>query len=278
MADGVLKDAPASWISDDNGTHMNSLGSATTGLRVLVQRTNEAKNYSDQMSSVRQEAEVLSTNLAIASEARSWSQIEKLVDKTHTLANTVSDISDSLAKDLDQLVRSVVGVAETIEQANERYVSCIDRLLSWENLLESFHRHRGDLLGHINAVRPAASTLGTDIRRLFENYQKQRKTITEKRDSLDGVGESTQALAKTASEMLSLIQKVQTPSKAPAAVTRNLAERQQALETAIRDLTSLAAQEGIHSLTPDASEILDRIRSVAEEARKRIMNDPEAKA
>ena len=171
-----------------------------------------------------------------------------------------------------------MGVSETVELANQRYVSCIDRLLSWENLLESFHRHRSELLGHVNIVRPAAGSLGGDVRRLTEAYQKYRQVLTEKQDTLNGVAESSAALATTVNEMLNLIRRVETPKLAPAAVARNLVDRQHALENAIRDLTQLAAEEGIHSLTPDASEILDRIRSMAEEAKKRIMDDSGASA
>jgi hypothetical protein len=50
--------------------------------------------------------------------------------------------------------------------------------------------------------------------------------------------------------------------------------KQQTLEKAIREISKLAAEEGIESLSEDARIIIDQIRAAADEAKIRVLGDP----
>jgi methyl-accepting chemotaxis protein len=271
-----FKDAPRKWTPENHEALSGAMGSSRAGLQVLAQRTREARTASQRMGDLRQAAEVLSTNLAIAAEARSWSRLDELTDDARNLSREIVEFSGSLAGCLENVSRSGDELKDTLQQATDLGIQCEDLVEGWESLRADLERRRKDLLRQIEAIRPGAGSLGSDVRSISQRLSEYRKISTDKQDMLLGVAESTDELSRTAGEVLSLLKKLSASEPTHAAPTPELAARQQALEKAIRDISNLAAKEGIESLSEDARNIINQIRAAAEAAKKRVLREPEA--
>ncbi len=273
-----IESAPQKWTPQDHQALTDTMDSSRAGLQVLVQRTREAHTASQRMGDLRQAAEVLCTNLAIAAEARSWRRLDDLIDEARNLSRDIAESSGSLESCLDGVSRSGDEFKDTLRQATELGMQCENLVAGWESLRGELERQRKDLLRQIEAVRPGAGSLGADVRNISRQLTEYRKISTDKQKIFQGVAESTDELAKTAGEILSLLKSLSIPEPVPAAPTPELAARQQALEKAIREISNLAAEEGIQSLSEDARNIIDQIREAADAARKRVRGEPEADA
>jgi methyl-accepting chemotaxis protein len=278
ITEGLLKKSPRKWTPEDHEAMTGSMGSSRAGLRVLVQRAQEARTASQRLGALRQAAEVLSTNLAIASEAHSWRRIDELTDDARNLSKEITEISGSLGANLDNLARSGDEMKDTLQQATDLSLQCEKLVGSWESLRDDLERQRKDLLRQIETIRPGAGSLGSDLRDVFRLLDEYRKASSGRQKLLQGVSQSTSELSRTSAEVLSALEKLGVSGPAPAAVTRELAEKQQALEKAIQEISSLAAEEGIQALSEDARAIIDQIRTAADQAKKRVLGEPEADA
>jgi len=278
VTDGLLKKSPRKWTPEDHDAMTGSMGSSQAGLRILVQRAQDARAASERLSALRQKTEVLSTNLAIAAEARSWRRIDELTDDARTLSKEIAEISGSLGADLDNLARSGDEMKDALKQATDLSLQCEKLVDSWEGLRDDLQRQRKDLLRQIETIRPGAGSLGSDLREISRRLDEYRKTSSGRQKILRGVSESTSELSSTSAEVLSALKKLAVSEPTPAAVTRELAEKQQALEKAIQEISSLAAEEGIQALSEEARVIIDQIRTAADQAKKRVLGEPEADA
>ena len=278
ITEGLLKNSPRKWTPEDHETMTGSLGSSRAGLRVLVQQAQEARTASQRLEALRQAAEVLSTNLAIAAEAHSWRRVEELTDDARNLSGQIAEVSGSLGADLDNLSRSSDEIKETLQQATDLSLQCEKLVGSWESLREDLERRRKDLNRQVETIRPGAGSLGSDLREISRRLDEYRQASAGRRKILEGVSRSTSELSRTSAEVLTALEKLGVSGPTPAKVTRELAEKQQALERAIQEISSLAAEEGIQALSEDARAIIDQIRSAADLAKKRVLGEPEADA
>lgn len=278
VTEGLLKKSPRKWTPKDHDAMTGLMGSSRAGLRVLVQRAQDARTASERLGALRQKAEVLSTNLAIAAEARSWRRIDELTDDARSLSKEIAEISGSLGASLDNLARSGDEMKDTLQQATNLSLQCEKLVGSWESLRDDLERQRKDLLRQIETIRPGAGSLGSDLRDISRRLDEYRKTSSGRQKILQGVSQSTSELSRTSAEVLSALEKLAVSEPTPAAVTRELAEKQQALERAIREISSLAAEEGIQALSEEARAIIDQIRTAADQAKKRVLGEPEADA
>ena len=114
--------------------------------------------------------------------------------------------------------------------------------------------------------------------RITNGLDEYRKASSGREKILQGVSQSTSELSRTSAEVLTALKKLGVSGPTPAAVTRELVEKQQALERAIQEISSLAAEEGIQALSEDARAIIDQIRIAADQAKKRVLGEPEADA
>jgi methyl-accepting chemotaxis protein len=276
ITDGLLKKSPQKWTPKDHEAMTGSMGSSRAGLRVLVQRAQEARTASQRLGALRQAAEMLSTNLAIAAEAHSWRRIDELTDDARNLSKEITEISGSLGANLDNLARSGDEMKDTLKQATDLSLQCEKLVGSWESLRDDLERQRKDLLRQIETIRPGAGSLGSDLRDVFRRLDEYRKATSGRQKILQGVSQSTSELSRTSAEVLSALEKLGVSGPSPAAITRELAEKQQALERAIQEISSLAAEEGIQALSEDARAIIDQIRTAADQAKKRVLGEPEA--
>ena len=278
ITEGLLKKSPRKWTPDDHQALTGSMGSSRAGLRVLVQRAQDARGASDRLGALRQAAEVLSTNLAIAAEAHSWRRIDELTDDARSLSREITEFSGSLGANLDNLARSGDEMKESLQQATDLGLQCEKLVGSWESLRDDLERQRKDLLRQIETIRPGAGSLGSDLRDVFRRLDEYRKASSGRQKILQGVSQSTSELSRTSDEVLAALEKLGVSGPTPAAVTRELAEKQQALEKAIQEISSLAAEEGIQALSEDARAIIDQIRTAADQAKQRVLGEPEADA
>jgi len=278
ITEGLLKKSPRKWTPEDHEAMTGSMGSSRAGLRVLVQRAQEARTASQRLEALRQAAEVLSTNLAIAAEARSWRRMEELTDDARSLSRQIAGISGSLGTDLDNLARSGDEMKETLQQSTELGLQCEKLVGSWESLREDLERQRKDLLRQMETIRPGAGSLGSDLRDISRRLDEYRKASSGRQKILQGVSQSTFELSRTSAEVLTALEKLGASGPTPAAITRELAEKQQTLERAIQEISRLAAEEGIQALSEDARAIIDQIRIAADQAKKRVLGEPEADA
>lgn len=278
ISEGFFKETPSRWTPEDHEVMTGSLGSSRAGLQLLSQRAREARNASQRMSDLRQAAEVLSTNMAIAAEARSWSRLNELTDDARNLSKEIGEFSGSLGDCLDSVSRSGDELMETFQQAADLGLQCEKLVGGWENQRDGLERQRKDLLRQIEAIRPGANSLGSDVRSISRQLSEYRRISTDKQKILQGLTESTAELSRTAGEVLSELKKLSISEPTASAPTPELVARQQALEKAIRRISDLAAEEGIESLSEDARAIIDQIRAAAEAARKRVLGETEAEA
>jgi len=278
ITESLLKGTPQKWTPENHDAITSAMSSSRAGLQVLTQRTQEARTASQRINDLRQAAEVLSTNMAIAAEARSWHRLDELTDDARNLSGEIAELSGSLGGNLDDVSRSGDELKDTFQKATDLSLQCEKLVSSWESLGENLERYRQNLLRQIEAIRPGASSLGSDIRNISQKLSEYRKTSTEKQKILQGVMESTSELSRSAGQVMSELKKLSISEPTPAAVTKDLAARQQTLEKAISEISNLAAEEGIESLSEEAKTIIDQIRAAADEARKRVLGEPEADA
>jgi len=282
MAERVESDSPQSWSPDDQQKMKNTLEAAASGLHLLFQKTKETRSEADRITALRQDVEVLSTNMAIAAEARSWSSLEQLVESARSLSRSILELSESVQGHLEQVESSGQTLNETIGSAITLSSDCLAAINKWESIRETLQNQRSDLNSRLDRIRPAAKTLGNDVRQQTDELDQYRKSLASINDTLQSIGDGCAALNRTSEEMLGLLKQSEHARPVPAGVTRDLAKTQKALERSMRDLSELAAQGGIESLSADASTILDNIRAAAEEAKQRVLttdrDDPSSKS
>ncbi|MBW1809721.1 MAG: hypothetical protein JRJ87_16110 [Deltaproteobacteria bacterium] len=271
MAERVESDSPRSWSPDDQQEMKNTLDAAASGLHLLFQKTKETSNEADRITALRQDVEVLSTNMAIAAEARSWSSLEQLVESARELSRSILELSESVQSHLEQVESSGQTLNDTIKKAIDLSSDCLASINKWEGIRETLQSQRSDLNARLDRIRPAAKTLGNDVRQQTDELSQYRESLSSINDTLQSIGDGCAALSRTSEEMLELLKQTEHTRPVPAGVTRDLAKTQQALERSMRDLTELAAKGGIESLSADASAILDNIRAAAEEAKQRVL-------
>jgi methyl-accepting chemotaxis protein len=261
---------PNKWSSQDKESSESILGSAQVGLRLLLQRTNSAKNLSNQVQSLRQNIEVLSTNLAIATEAKSLNQIKVLANETRTLSRDTNDIAESLTSDLENISNSAKEVMDSFNSVSENIDDYNSLFEEWESFRNTFNKQRQDTLRQIDLLRPAAKTLGTNVRGILDELSEHRDSFKLTRDSISKYIDYSGALTKTIDEIVRLLEQIKTDKPSPAAITKRLSQHRKALEQAVTDLTELAASGGIEILSSETNTIIDNIRQSAEKARKCI--------
>lgn len=269
LADVMTAAAPPLRSAQERKDDEEAATRLAASLQVLAQRIDEGREAGTHLGDVRQEAEVLFTNLAIAAEARSWTQLEKLVDETRSLSRSMLEASDALTRSLDGIDDTAEEIGSILRH-DDRHGAWNERLHKWEEGFEEFRKQRRHLERQIDTVRPAAASLGQDVRQLLEGYTVCRRTLAERRETTRLAGEGARSLGDASRELLRQLDLLETGQPAPAAVTRELARQQRSLDRALRDLASVAAEHGIESLSSDAREILERIREAADQARERI--------
>ncbi len=246
------------------------LQAAATGLQMLLQRTNRSLETLKEIESLRQEAEVISTNMAIAAEIRSWSNLQKLAGSTRSLSTSIVEIHRKLAQELDQ-TNSAGGKLDTsLQQANESTVRLLDSLEGWDDVRDDLRRQGESLLDRLGQMRPATGSLGSSVRSMSDQLSGCRRVLTSRVDALRGLVESAAAVCRVSEGIRGLIEQSSPQQPVPSGVTRNLSLTQKALEQSMSELTELAAGEGIEAFSSDAGAILDKIREYAGLARQRI--------
>jgi hypothetical protein len=278
ITESLFSGTPRKWTPEDHDAMTGSMSSSRAGLQVLTQRAQEARVASQRINDLRQTAEVLSTNMAVAAEARSWHRLDELTDDARNLSREIAEFCGSLGNSLDNVSRSSDELKDTFQKTTRLSLQCEKLVGSWESLRDNLERYRHDLLRQIEAIRPGAGSLGSDIRSISKQLSEYREISTGKQKILQGVSESTSELSKTAVQVMSELKKLSISEPTPAAVTQELAAKQQALEKAISKIGNLAAEEGIESLSEDARIIIDQIRAAADEARQRVLSEPKADA
>ena len=270
VSTALEREAPSPLDNEDLEGYRVSLNATQAGFQLLNERIREAGRASDRIAALRQEAEVLSTNLAISAEAQSPAQMERLVEDARGLSRSVVDLSAGLSQSLGQLAESGDHLKEAFHQSATHFQQAARQLVSWEKLRRSMDRLGDEMSRRVELVHPGARSLGTDLRRLGAALTDCTRTQAETRELLLATAHGTASLADTADEVLHQLDTLQTGRPAPAGVTVRLAEQQQSLELAIQELSQVAASEGIDALSAEAQQILERIQSMAKEARTRI--------
>ncbi|MBN2493337.1 MAG: hypothetical protein JXR96_01995 [Deltaproteobacteria bacterium] len=268
--DEVQREAPPAFDPAMRRQIDESLQALSSGFRLLADRISELSAAADRIQALQREVEAVSTNLAVSADAESPARLDMLVDDARGLSRSTSDLVETITESLNNLARSVEQVQTVFGRtlrACQQSVSSID---AWERLRLSIERRSEILRDKASSVQPGATSLAADVRELQSNLDRLRSLRARSADTLAEVGRSSKAMAETAEEIISLIERFDTGRPIPSSLTRTLARQQVALEKAIRQLTEIAATEGIEMLSADASEILIRIQQTAEQARDRI--------
>ncbi len=270
VAGTIQRDAPEALDNEALEAFRRAIQSTQQGFELLSDRIAEATRASDRLAELRQQVEVLSTNLAISAEAKSPAQMERLVEDARGLSRSVLDLSEGLSEALTGLENSGQQVGEAYRDSAVHFQQAARQLVQWEKLRRELVHHVDDLSHQRDLVRPGAAALGADLNRLATQLREDQRARQGVAATLSAAGEAAAALAATAAELLRELDRFDTGRPAPGSLTRQLARQQRELEQAITALTDLAADQGIESLSQDARRILDDIEQLAVGARQRL--------
>ncbi len=271
VAESFEQAAPEALENDELEEYKAALAATQAGFQLLSERITETTSASDRMAALHQEAEVLSTNLAISAEAKSQAQMERLVDSARSLSRSVIDLSDGLSKALGQLASSGNQLRDSFRRSSSHFQQAARQLVKWEILRRTMTRLCDEMSNRIELVRPGTASIGSDLRRMASSAAASRRLQDQLVETLQAAGRSATALSNTTAELLDLLAQLDTGKPAPAMITQRLVKQQQALQRAIQELNDLAAAEGIDSLSAEAKDILANIQAMAESARSRLL-------
>jgi ABC-type transporter Mla subunit MlaD len=278
QADGLVRrQAPEPLEAEAMERFQAASTSTQGGFALLQERIGEATSSSERLAGLRQEAEVLSTNLAISVEARSPAQLDRLVADARGLSRNVVDLSDGLAKSLSQLAATGDQIQKAFGRSSDQFQQAIRQLTQWERLRGELLQVGADLTRRVDLLRPGIAGLAKQLHVLTESVTDSAKTQTQLAEALAAAAQGALAVADTSDALLRLLEQFDTGGSTPTSVTRKLAMHQQSLEEAIQELSELAADEGIEALSPESQGILDEIQTMAEAARARILERAEAR-
>jgi hypothetical protein len=246
------------------------LQAATTSLQILLQKTNFSIETAREIESLRQEAEVVSTNMAIAAETRSWSSLQKLSGSTRSLSTSIVEIHRKLTEQLNQTISTAGKLDTSLREANKGISLLLDSIEGWDDVRDDLRRQAESLLDRLGHMRPAAGSLGSSVRSIGDQLSRCRKVLTSRVDALRGLVDSAAAVCRVSEGIMGLAELSAPIRPVSSGVTRDLALTQKALEKSMQELTELAAGEGIEAFSSDAGLILDKIREYAGLARQKI--------
>ena len=103
----MLRDGPRPVEGEESERLQTSFEMAGAQLTLLASRLQETVSTLKHFKGVYQETQILSTNLAIAAEARSFTQMEKLSDDARALAQSLAQMITPLETDLSQVIHGV---------------------------------------------------------------------------------------------------------------------------------------------------------------------------
>jgi hypothetical protein len=251
-----------------------TLAAVRTGFRIVQDRIADVLAERERVASLRLQAETLATNLAIAAEAQSRSQLERLGEDARSLARAVSELAESLADALG-LLSTVTG---RIESSFGQAVGLVEHASRGiQDRLEAGQAERQlarEVEPRLPGLRASVAGLGGEVRRLLKACDRGRDQRVRVHAGLLGLARAAQAQAAAANAWIGIAERFDTGGPAPAEVTRQLAEQQHALRGALLELEAVAAGAGVQALTGEARAILESIQTMAEEARRRLAGDP----
>ena len=246
------------------------LQAVRTGFRLVGERVAEVLAERSRAGALREAAQALATNLAIAVEAQSRGQLERLGEDARHLARAVVDMAEGFGDALGLLDRLGAQIQERFEAAAELLLSRSQELAGQTERRQAARRVAEELAPRLPDIRAAVAGLGHDLRLLVQAWE---AGLERRQRAAAGIGKLAQAAAAQADAAEALLEvagRFDRGGPVPAEVTQRLAEQQHQLRLALEELEGAAAGAGVQVLTAEARAILDSIQSMAEEARQRL--------
>ena len=218
-----------------------------------------------------EQARLLATNLALVAGSHPPPGLEGLKDKVDELGELLAGMSSVLPERLAEMA----GLVEQLQQAVQRLEGTISgeqkQVLQLREKLGDWSDDITAIKNKVPVIRPLTGPLGNNYRQLTRQAAEMHGSMSRLNDDLARTSRVASNLAEAAQGLINEISLLHPDLPAPAVVSHELARTQHALEQAVKHIEQLAAAQGIQSLSPQASEILQQIHEVAEKARRNVV-------
>ena len=192
-------------------------------------------------------------------------------DKVDELGELLAGMSSVLPERLAEMA----GLVEQLQQAVQRLEGTISgeqkQVLQLREKLGDWSDDITAIKNKVPVIRPLTGPLGNNYRQLTRQAAEMHGSMSRLNDDLARTSRVASNLAEAAQGLINEISLLHPDLPAPAVVSHELARTQHALEQAVKHIEQLAAAQGIQSLSPQASEILQQIHEVAEKARRNVV-------
>lgn len=269
LATGDLENGKLPPAEEDSDKQRAELKTLSSG---LLEYCHGLARSGRDIQRVHEKARLLATNLAVVAGAQSPAAIAGLKDKV----SEMGELLDGLASVLPERLVELAGLAEKLQQRLQRLDQTITREHGQLQLLRDKLSGRDDniiaMKNQTTVIRPLAGPLGNNYRQMTRQVAEMRNNMNQLNDNLARTSRVAASLAEAVQALTGEISQLHPDLPAPAVVSHELVRTQHTLEMAVKHIEQLATAQGIQSLSPRASEILQHIHEVAEKARRSVVS------